>query len=63
MAVEDLYGSAYVTDHFGETGKNSSDWLKYKKHSGPHKKSKSGKICMFNSEILSYPLVNNWYFG
>ena len=22
---------------------------------------KSGKICMFNSEFLSYPLVNNWY--
>ena len=30
---------------------------------GPHKDPKSGKICMFNAEFLSYPLVNNWYLG
>ena len=35
-----------------------------KRHGGPHtKKPKRDKICMFNTKLLSYPFVNNWYLG
>ena len=49
-----------VIDDFGETGTDFFDWLKYKKHGGPHKKTKSGKICLSNTKFLSYPLVNKY---
>ena len=59
IAVEDLSGPAYITDHFVEMAKDLSDWLE---HGRPHKPPKSGKICLCNTELLSYPMENNLAF-